>query len=79
MALKLITNVREALEGLPLTSIHCWLNSSIAWYRIREQGEHNKLLSNSVQRINGDRGVMWCYVPTAENPADPGSRGGRVE
>lgn len=30
MAVSLITIVREAFEGLPLTSIHCWLDSLVA-------------------------------------------------
>ena len=36
-------------------------------------------MSNCVQKINSHHGVMWCYVPTAENPADLGSRGGHLE
>lgn len=36
------TNVREALEGLPPTSIYCWLDSSVAFYWIRGQGEHKQ-------------------------------------
>ena len=79
MAVNLITNVREALEGLPLTSMHCWLDSSVALYWIRGQGEHKQFVSNRVQKINSHHGVTWRYVPTSENPADLGSRGGRVE
>ena len=79
MAVNLITNVREALEGLPLTSMHCWLDSSVALYWIRGQGEHKQFVSNRVQKINSHHGVTWRYVPTAENPADLGSRGGRLE
>ena len=79
MAVNLITNVREALKGLPLTSMHCWLDSSVALYWIRGQGEHKQFVSNRVQKINSHHGVTWRYVPTSENPADLGSRGGRVE
>ena len=34
---------------------------------------------NCVQKINSHHGVTWCYVPTAKNPADLGSCGGRLE
>ena len=79
MAVNLITNVREALEGLPLTSMHCWLDSSVALYWIRGQGLHKQFVWNRVQKINSHHGVTWRYVPTTENPADLGSRGGRLE
>ena len=36
-------------------------------------------MSNRVQKINSHHGVTWCYVPTAKNPADLGSCGGRLE
>ena len=45
MAVNLIINVREALEGLPLTSMHCWLDSSVALYWIRANGEHEQFVS----------------------------------
>ena len=79
MAVNLITNVREALEGLPLISMHRWLDSLVALYWIKGQGEHKQFVSNCVQKINSHHGVTWHYVPTAENPANLGSRGGRLE
>ena len=79
MAVNLVTNVREALDGLPISSMHCWLDSSVALYWIRGRGEHRQFVSNRVQKINNHQGVAWRYVPTTENPADIGSRGGRLE
>ena len=79
MAVNLIINVREALEGLPLTSMHCWLDSSVAVYWIRGRGEHKQFVSNRVEKINTHHGITWRYLPTAENPADLGSRRGRLE
>ena len=72
MAVNLITNVREAHEGLPLTSMHCWLDSLVALYWIRGQ-EHKQFMSNRVQKINSH------HIPTAENPANLRSRRGRLE
>ena len=30
MAVNLLTDVRDALQGFPVTSLHCWLDSSVA-------------------------------------------------
>ena len=57
MAVNLVTNVREALDGLPLTSVHCWLDSSVALYWIRGQGEHKQFVSNRVK--SGPRHDPW--------------------
>ena len=35
-------------------------------------------LANQVQKIQAHPEVAWCHVWTAENPADLGSRGGKV-
>ena len=32
MAVNLLTNVTEALEGFPLTAKYCWLDSTVALY-----------------------------------------------
>lgn len=39
MAVNLITNMREGLEGIPITSVHCCLDNSDALYWIRGQGK----------------------------------------
>ena len=79
MAVNLVDNVRDALDGLPVRSTHCWLDSSVALYWIRGQGEYKQFMANRVQKINSHKEVTWRYVPTAENPADLASRGGHVE
>ena len=79
MAVNLVDNVRDALDGLPVRSTHCWLDSSVALYWIQGQGEYKQFMANCVQKINSHKEVTWRYVPTAENPADLASRGGHVE
>ena len=79
MAVNLVDNVRDALDGLPVRSTHCWLDSSVALYWIRGQGEYKQFVANRVQKINSHKEVAWRYVPTADNPADLASRGGHVE
>ena len=78
MAVNLVANVRNALDGLPISSTHCWLDSSVALYWIRGQGEYKQFVANRVEKINSHGGVTWRYVPTEDNPADLGSRGGHV-
>ena len=78
MAVNLVANVRNALDGLSISSTHCWLDSSVALYWIRGPGEYKQFVANLVEKINSHGGVTWRYVPTEDNPADLGSRGGRV-
>ena len=79
MAVNLVDYVRDALDGLPVRSTHCWLHSSVALYWIRGQGEYKQFVANRVQKINSQKEVAWRYVPTADNSADFASRGGHVE
>ena len=78
MAVNLATNVKTALAVHPPPIIHCWLDSSVALYWIKGQGEFRQFVSNRVHKIQQHRDVKWHYVPTTENPADLGSRGGSV-
>ena len=77
MAVNLVGNVRDALDGIPVRRTHCWLDSSVALYWIR--GEYKQFVANRIQKINSHKEVAWHYVPTADNSADLASRGGHVE
>lgn len=77
MAVNLITNVQSALSAYPNT-VHCWLDSTVAPYWIKGQGEYRQFVSNRVHKIKQHRQVTWHHVPTEDNPADLGSRGGNV-
>lgn len=35
MAVNLVANVRDALDGLPISSTYCWLDGSVTLYWIR--------------------------------------------
>ena len=79
MAVNLIANVPQALEGLTLaTSDHCWLDSSVALHWIADKGEYHQFVQNRVSRIQSHPKVLWRHVPSTDNPADLGSRGGSV-
>ena len=79
MAVNLVDNIRDALDGLPVRSTHSWLDSSVALYWIRGQGDYKQFVANWFQTINSHKGLAWRYVPTADNPTDLESRGGHVE
>ena len=77
MAANLVTNVKEALEGFPVANSYCWLDSTVALHWIRGEGNYKQFVQNRVNKIQ-QRNLEWRYVPTHENPADLGSRGGAV-
>ena len=41
-----------------------------------EQGEYRQFVSNRVAKIKERDHIHWHHVPTEDNPADIGSRGG---
>lgn len=51
----------------------------VALYWIKGQGEYKKFVANRVDKIQQNKQVTWHHVPTEENPADIGSRGGNAE
>ena len=77
MAVNLVTNVQAALNFLPHET-HCWLDSTVALYWIKGQGEYRQFVSNRVHKIQQHDQVKWHHVPTEDNPADLGSRGGNA-
>lgn len=79
MAVNLASNVRKALEGFPLaSSTQCWLDSTVALHWIQDQGEYRQFVANRVRKIQNHEEARWNHVPTTDNPADLGSRGGSV-
>ena len=61
-----------------MTTLHCWLDSSVALHWIRGGSEYRQFVANRIQKIQAYPEVTWHHVGTKENPADLGSRGGRV-
>ena len=78
MAVNLVNNVQEALEGFSVNDVYCWLDSTMALYWIKGAGEYKQFISNRVRKIRESKHVTWRHVPTLENPADLGSRGGLI-
>ena len=51
----------------------------MALYWIKGKGDYRQFVTNRVQKIRQHGEVTWHHVPTRENPADLGSRGGDVK
>ena len=78
MATNLLTNVRNALDGLPISNVYGWLDSTVALHWIRGSGEFKQFVQNRVTKIRAQSDVVWRHVSSEENPADLASRGGSV-
>ena len=78
MATNFLINVKVALEGLPVSGINGWLDSSVALYWIQGSGQYKQFVENRVQKIVAHPEITWRHVPSQENPADVASRGGDV-
>ena len=78
MACNLVHNVKQALEGFPVSDVHGWLDSTVALHWLKGGGDYKQFVRNRVQKIIEKAYIHWRYVNTKENPADLGSRGGSV-
>ena len=80
MAVNLAVNVRNALEEFRVAeNIQCWLDSTVALHWLKDHGQYRQFVANRVRKMRSHENVLWRHVPTAENPADLGSRGGSVD
>ena len=79
MTANLLSNVETALKGFPITVMQAWLDSTVALHWINGGGEYKQFVANRIQKIKSHSRIQWRHVPTDQNPADLGSRGGSVE
>ena len=77
MAVNLVSNVETVLSNYHVETF-CWLDSTVALYWIKGKGDYRQFVANRVWKIQEHSQVSWHHVPTAQNPADVGSRGGVV-
>ena len=75
MAANLLENVKDALEGLPVTSTIAWIDSKVALHWIKGEGNYKQFVNNRVKKIRSKEFITWKHVPGEQNPADVGSRG----
>ncbi|KAK3745904.1 hypothetical protein QZH41_000285 [Actinostola sp. cb2023] len=57
MAVNLVTNVSTAIQGFPVSTVHCWLDSTVALHWIQGQGEYKQFVENRVRKIKSHQGV----------------------
>jgi hypothetical protein len=79
MSCNLIHNVKEVLTGFSVSNVYGWLDSTVALHWISGKGEYKQFVRNRVSKIQEKQYIQWRHVPTAENPADVGSRGGSID
>ena len=51
MTANLIHNVKTALNGFPVRSVYCWLDSSIALYWLKGNGDYKRFVAKRVRKI----------------------------
>ena len=78
MGTNLITKVKNALEGLPVSKTYVWLNSTVALYWISGRGDYEQFIQNRVMKIKEHENIVWRHISSEENPADLASHGGPV-
>ena len=78
MAVNLITNVLDALQGFPVNSPHCCLDSTVALHCKRGNGDYKQFVGHRVPKSRDHDNATWRHVPTKDNPADYASRGGML-
>ena len=74
MAANLVDNVRTALEGYPITSVHGSSDSTVALHWIKGGGSYKHFVTNRVRKIISKDFIEWRHVDTNHNPGDIGSR-----
>ena len=75
MAANLLENVKDALEGLPVTSTIAWIDSKVALHWIKGEGNYKQFVNNRVKKIRSKEFITWKHVPGEQNRGDVGSRG----
>ena len=78
MATNLVSNVKKTINDIPVISVFGWLDSTVALQWLRGAGEYKQFVANRVRKIHEHPEITWRHVPTHDNLADLGSRGGRV-
>ena len=58
MAVNILSNVSEALEGFPVSVKYCWLDSTVALHWRRRPEEYKYFVSNRVQKIEAHSVVL---------------------
>eukprot|EP00795_Rhopilema_esculentum_P004207 gene4207-20394_t len=76
IAARLLKTVRETLKNWELEELVLWSDSSTVLHWLENRGQYRQFVQRRVDEIQAlTTDVNLKYVPTAENPADLGTRG----
>ena len=78
MATNLVSNVKKTIDDVSVISVFGWLDSTVALQWLRGAGEYKQFVANRVKKIQERPEITWRHVPTHDNQAGLGSRGGKV-
>jgi hypothetical protein len=78
MAANLASNVQQAIDDVPVISVFGWLDSTVALQWLRGGGQYKQFVANRIKKIQEHHEITWRHIATNDNPADLGSRGGKV-
>ena len=62
MAVNSVDNIRRILDGFPVTSVHCWLDSFIVLHWIRGNDEYQQFVANRVKKIKEHKIDEWRHA-----------------
>ena len=74
MTSNLALNVECSIDTVKVSSVYCWIDSTVALYWLNGQGEYQQFVSNRVAKIKERDHIHWHHIPTEDNPADIRSR-----
>ena len=78
MVTNLLVTVKVALEGMPVTGLNGWLDSTVKLFWIIGSGQYKQFVENRVRKIRVQPEITFRHVPTQQNLASLASRGGDV-
>ena len=79
---KLHCNVVATLKDVDILENRMWSDSSTVLHWLKDQGRYSVFVKNRVKQIKDlstSIKATWLHVPTADNPADQGTRANKPE
>ena len=62
----IVTNLRRALEGFPVVSVHGWTDSAVALHWICGNGDYRQFVANRVRKILEHNIDAWRHVSSIQ-------------
>ena len=76
IAARLVATVKEALADFEIKEVFMWSDGGTVLHWLQRRGQYRQFVEHRVKEIEQlSRDSKWQYCPTAQNPADLGTRG----